>query len=585
MAHRSRRRRGSDFAANALWWAVSFLLHMALLAVLAQIEFRIPPPPKDVVEIQTGFVEILERLKPITKRNVFAENPQPTQGAGDPLNMFLATSRKLSPMAVVGKVGMADIDGLFKGGSGSGLGGFGVGTGGAVQQVRKAVAKSYDEAIDDFAAEMIDILEKQDLLLVLLFDESKSLKDDRQLIMAKLDSVTKTLDASLEERQRTRLKWSVVSYGRRCRLWLKPTSEVPRVRKAIDAIREDPSGEENLIAALRYCLVSFAKLRKPTFIVLITDEAGTDVGKSTYVEETVAAMVRAKFRVSVFGREAAFASYQTRERYSEDGQSFTVLVDKGPESAVLEFFPHDEVFVTHGGVPSGYAMYAHARMAAATGGQCYLLADKESPYDDRLLEELRPELCSRREYAKRTQKSKIRRTLSFVLKAWEGKRPAMQTRGQNFGAAMQDAVRAQQFCSQAIRQIKKENRYRAKACKYRLKRWQANYDLTYAQLHKFRFMLRQYCVAVQRGGIGAAATDDEGNRFIGLGIRLDKSQPLDKDKEAAQVQALFAQIEKDYERTPWAVVAKKERESLARLTTYPRYERKRQAGERPIPKL
>jgi len=564
---------------------VSFLLHAALLAVLAQIEFHIPPPPKEVVEMQTGFVEILERLKPITKRNVFAENPQPTQGAGDPLNMLLANIRKVVPMAVVGKVGMGDIDGLFKGGSGGGLGGFGVGTGGAVKQVRRAAAKNYDEAIDDFAAEMIDILENRDLLLVLLFDESKSLKDDRRLIMAKLDSVTKALDDSLDERCKKRLKWSVVSYGRMCRLWLKPTSEVPRVRKAIDAIREDPSGEENLIAALRYCLSSFAKLRKPTFIVLITDEAGTDVGKSSYVEGTVAALVRMKFRVYVFGREAAFASYQTRERYSEQGQSFAVLVDKGPESVVLEFFPHDEVFVTHGGVPSGYAMYAHARLAAATGGQCYLLADKESPYDDSVLEDMRPELCSRAEYNKRTQKSTIRRTLSFVLKVWPGKRPAMQTRGQNFGVAMQDAVRAQQFCSQAMRQLKKQKRYRTKACKFRPKRWQANYDLAYAQLHKFRFMLRQYCVAIQKGGMGAAPTDEEGNRFIGLGIRLDKSQSLDKDKEAAQVQALFAQIEKDYERTPWAAVAKKERESLARLTTYPRYERKRQAGERPIPKL
>ncbi len=577
-------RRHGSAAANLLWWGVSFVLHVILLVILAQFDFGTLPEKKKRIKIKAELVALTERLQPIRRQVIdLAKLSKPANTSGKPYNELLANTQQLVPMAVIGGVSGADVSALFKSGGGGMFDT--MGRGGKVAQVRKAAAQNYDEAIDDFAMEMIDHLDKKDLLLVLLFDQSKSLDNDRQLIMAKIETVTKALDGNLDERKKKRLKWSVVSYGRSHRVLLRPTSDIPQVKAAIGRIKPDPSGEENLIGALQYCLRTFAPLKKPTFIVVVTDEAGTDVDDSKAVELTIRALVAKKFRIYIFGRESVFSCHEATETY----EGYRVFVDKGPESVVPEFFGADRVFTTYESVPSGYAMYTQGRLASATGGQCYLLTTQRSPYNFRKLDEMQPELCSASEYKARTAKSTIRSTLQFIVRTWPGKRPTLVPSGGKMAAAsaMREAVAAQQWCSQAIRRLKSLRKRRTKASKYAAKRWQANFDLIYAQLHKFRFMLRQYAIAMQKGGLQAPLTDKEGNEFVGFSLRVDKGQSFAKDKELPKVRALFDAIIKEYRGTPWAAVAKIERDSMGAIVTVPRYRRKPSPGgaTKPPPKV
>lgn len=562
------------------WWAVSFLVHLLVLFVLSHVEFGAVPPRKKRIEIRAELVEVVQRLRPVAKRNVFGDPADPSAAKrGSSLSALLRSSSRVVPMSAPGAVSMAAIDGLFGSGAGGSLDSVGWSGGGAkLTKVRKAAAKTYAEAIDDFAEEMIDALEEKPLLVALLFDESMSLKDDRHLIMAKLQSVKKALDENLDEDQGARLRWTVVSYGRHHRIWLRPSSKMDSVIEAIDRIKEDSSGDENLMSALRYCVSTYAKLKKPTFVVVITDEAGSDVDKSKYVEDTISALTRVKFRVYFFGRESVFGSRIGEEIPQDSDWTAPVQVDKGPDSPVPEFFECDDVFVASKNVPSGTAMYVQGRLAAATQGSCYLLQDKPSPYDDRLLEQMRPELCSRKEYDRRNRQSSIRRTLAFILKSWPEQCPSMNPRQSQIADSMRQAAKAQEFCVRAIRQLKKLRHKRGQACKVRPKRWQANFDLVYAELHKFRFMLRHYSLALQRGGTSAPSADGEGNKLVALRLALDTSAPIEDDEEFAQVRALFEQIEKDYKGTPWAVVAENERAALGAMTTVPVYEQKRGGG-------
>ena len=582
MRQRLTTHRTTDFVTNVPWWGVSFLAHLIVLFVLSHIEFYAAPPRKKRIQIKAELIEIVQRLRPVAKRNVFGDPADPSNAnRGSSLNALLRSSSQAVPMAAVGAVSMSTINGLFGSGDGGNLDNVGWSGGGkGLTKVRKAAAQTYEEAIDDFAEEMIDALEEKPLLVVLLFDESMSLKDDRGLIMAKLQSVRKALDDNLDEDQKARLKWTVVSYGRHRRIWLRPTGDMDGVIKAIDRIKEDSSGDENLIGAIRYCISTYVKLKKPTFIVVITDEAGSDVDKPKYVEETISSLRRTKFQVYFFGREAVFASRKGEEMPQGSDWNSPVPVDRGPESPVPEFFEFDEVFVASKNVPSGWAMYVQGRLAAATNGSCYLLADQASPYDERLLDEMRPELCSWKMYDRRNRKSQVRRTLAFILSSWPDYCPTMTPRQSGIADAMRRAAKAQDFCNRAIRQLKKQRRKRSQACKVRPKRWQANFDLVYAQLHKFRFMLRQYSLALQRGGTSAPSTDDEGNKLVGFRLEVDTSGSLEDDKELAQIRALFEQIEKEYKATPWAVVAGNEKAALGAMATVPLYEQKRRSASR-----
>ena len=584
---RARTARRTRVYADVPWWGVSFLVHLIALLVLSHIEMAAPPPKKNRIEIRAEFIQLTERLKPVSRRDVFKQEEGPQQeGKGNPLDRMLKSASNLVPMAALGTVSASTFDDLFNSGQGGGLGGAGWRGGKKVAKVRKELAKNYEEAIDDFAQEMIDVLSDKPVMAVLLFDESQSLQDDRQLIMAKLQSVKKALDDNLDDGERSRLKWAVVSYGRHARIWLRPSPSIDSVIEAIERIKPDPSGEENLVSALRYCVSSFAKVKKATkIVVVITDEAGCDVNRSTYVEDTISALKRSKFRVFFFGREAVFASHEGEEIPQGTDWNRPVPVDKGPESAAIEFFPYDEIFVTSKNVPSGYAMFAQARIAAATSGQCYLLSDKESGYDDRKLEELRPELCSGKEYKQRTQKSSIRRVHMFILKSWPRMTPGLRLGTGGYQSAMQKAAKAIGFCSDAIRQLKKLRGKRKHACKHNPKRWRANYDLMYAQLHKFRYMLRQYCIALQKGGTGFPLTDAEGNKLAALGFQLEAPQePTKTDKELAQVYELFDEIIKDYQGTPWAAIAEQEKKTTAPMGTQPMYQRPRQRSQGPEPR-
>jgi hypothetical protein len=184
------------------------------------------------------------------------------------------------------------------------------------------------------------------------------------------------------------------------------------------------------------------------------------------------------------------------------------------------------------------------------------------------------------EYAERNGKSKLRLTLRKIIDEWTKVTPPLSLRQfeqlkKECDEAIAKGEKAMKWSEGAINEMK-VLRGRRSGEKFAKLRWQANYDLALAQLYKLRFMLRDY-VAVLREtkttGFPKPKPDAKFNCYI---ITFDRSfsklllgPPALKDWD--QANKALEQVITDYDGTPWAEMAKLQKETLAPITIRPAY--------------
>ncbi len=459
----------------------------------------------------------------------------------------------------------------------------------------QSVVDSIDEAMDRITQEILTMLTNNKVLVVWIFDESESMKDDQQEIRAKIERVYTELGLVGATRGDA-LMTAVASYGKDLHIHSeKPTSDPEAVKAYIDKIPIDASGEEQMCFAVGKTINHFKNFaitgRRQMAVILVTDESGDQTTNYELLEPTIAEAKKARSRIYVLGREAVFGYPYAYMRWIDPKTKigYWLRIDRGPESPNVEQLQTNGFWRRQDAHASGFGPYEQTRMARETGGVFFMLPSPEVNLvarDDRKYELARlrpymPSLEPRDIYARERDSSELRRTIWKVindLNPWNPEQARHINMRDDF--SIDDA----EFRRQAVIEMEKAKRYviyldaaekaLEKLAEERRKevypRWQANYDLIYAQVLAYKVRIYQYGAYLQWW---LDNPNDRPQRSIkppnprttatNWDIRTRKDvipTPLfpqeELDKYIAKSSELLKKVMEDHHGTPWETRAK-----------------------------
>ena len=381
----------------------------------------------------------------------------------------------------------------------------------------------------------------------------------------------------MSEAEHGRLRWGIVSFGAHARTCMTPTPDLQKVKSRIMGIEFDTSGKENLLGGIQYTLKQFSDPKKyRLFIAVVSDEPGDDTKgeKGSELLNTVTQQLKATNTcLYVFGREANFSFPRVWTAvYDMDGRVIDYnWADGGPETPERELLPHTWRLNSNAAwIPSGYGMYGQTYMAKETGGTYFIMSDVPSRYDDDKLEkDYAPEVVPLAEYAQRGQQSGVRKKMQFVRDEWRQKHrltiwyTRLDRLDEDARAQILKAQRAHQWVQEARRALEKTK----KRDKWRPKRWEANRDLTIAQLAKIQFHYRQYWIAMSEVLKKGWPYPTKGERYTHFSVTWDAANEKlpggrSARSEKRRAEQLLKKVVEQHEGTPWAELASRDLKSL-----------------------
>lgn len=148
------------------------------------------------------------------------------------------------------------------------------------------VVDGYGTALSQLTQELVRLMREQKLMVVWLFDESESMRDDQKEIREKFHKVYEELGLVAKSDSKLRLTdeillSSIWSYGENFTEHTKqPTAKVAEVREAIDKIGIEESGKENMCKAITAAISKYGPIaqrqRRRMAIIVVSDESGDD---------------------------------------------------------------------------------------------------------------------------------------------------------------------------------------------------------------------------------------------------------------------------------------------------------------------
>jgi hypothetical protein len=417
-------------------WLVSLVVHMSAILVLAYITL-IAPIRERVVLSAMPYEQFDEELLPqefhfstevheqvgmLSQSGLEAARPTaPVQADRSELVY------ELEPTTAVGDIEVHEFDrtilegpnipeNVIVKGAGS------VGTSGAVG------------AVDRITHEILLSLDERPTLVVWLFDQSGSLKPQRESIAKRFDRVYKELgiieaagNAAFKQHGEKPLLTAVAEFGTSIQLLTpKPTDELTEIKAAVRAVSDDPTGQENVFQAVGFVAEKFrhhrlARPRRNVMIVVFTDEAGDDMVALDATVDVCRKFAMPVYVIGVpapFGRETAYVKYIDPDP-NFDQTPIKLPVHQGPESLLPE-----RVMLLFGGTAkdeeqfdSGFGPFGLSRLAYETGGLYFTVHPNRkvgerirpwetaamssmltSFFDPRVMRNYRPEYVSAQQY-------------------------------------------------------------------------------------------------------------------------------------------------------------------------------------------
>ena len=398
-----------------------------------------------------------------------------------------------------------------------------------------AVVAGYGPALDRLVQELMRIMRSEKVLVVWMFDESESMKDDQEQLKSRLHRVYEELglvetdSRALGEKKKLEdiLLTAITSFGNTVHEQTQqPTGKPDELLKAIERIPIDKSGDENLCAAILQVINRYhptaSRQKRKLVLVIVSDESGDD---GQLVEEAVFAAKKAKSPIYVLGREAVFGSLYAHVKWKqpETGRTFYLPIRRGPETPFAEQLQWDGYRRRRDSQMSGFGPYEQVRLARDTGGIFFQLPGEQenlNDLDDRKLNMLNlreylPNLDSRREYAADRDSSPFRKAIWDVIALLNPYNPDASkfleipdpdvTReqfpanpneyGPRVAKRLQQVVSILGVVNQAQQYLEKVRPLRDKEPSVR---WRANYDLIVAQLWWYKLRLFEYGLAVDQ---------------------------------------------------------------------------------------
>ena len=461
-----------------------------------------------------------------------------------------------------------------------------------------AVTEGYGPALGRITQELMRLLREEKLLVVWLFDESESKKDDQKEISEQFHKVYEELGIVMERDPKSRLDKETLltvvdGFGESLHaITPKPTADLGEIRSAIDRIEVDTTGKENIFTALLKVLDQFKpqanRMHRKLVIVVVTDESGDDCLQGSLVDDVIAKASKGG-KVSpiyILGRESVFGYPKARMRWRDPKYQLDhwLEIDRGPESAMPEALQWDGLHTRWDAHPAGFAPFDQARVTKETGGIFFVLPHEEenlvgqAAIDQRKfafldLKEYTPELVTRRRYEEMRNKSKFRTAVWETIKllspflddkleiqeSWYSAQP------EEFKKAAQEAFnraqRAFDLLNQSVHALEKVKPLRDKE---ESQRWRANYDLVYAQVLAYRVRLFQFMLATDAYINNLPKPIDPRSNVYNIGRVHEMISPTDRQIKLTKVdmQELKTQLEiaksqfefvrRTHPGTPWA---------------------------------
>lgn len=379
------------------------------------------------------------------------------------------------------------------------------------------IVRDYDSALDVLTRELIVRLEKSPQLLVWCFDESESMKDDQHEIKNRLARVYDELK-SVEGLADDALLSVVTSYGAGFHVETrKPTSDPRKLREAIDSVPIDATGKELMCSAVSRAVTLGRKIapagERQIMLIMVTDEAGDPADRAAQLEPAIAAAKAGNCPVYFLGRQATFGypfSY-LRWRHPQTRRFYWIRCDQGPETAFVQVLQTDGFGSRRDSFASGFGPYAQMRLVRETQGVFLLLPSVETglagerhwPYTFEALRNYKPDWRSRQEVIadrdRRPLRSKLWRIIND-LNPHDPERAKIVSLRRDFSPVLDELRRqvktegnritAYLACLNAAEESLaglQEQRAAEESA-----RWQANYDLTRAQLVTYQARVHAY---------------------------------------------------------------------------------------------
>ncbi len=478
----------------------------------------------------------------------------------------------------------------------------------------RAIVGDYQEALDRITQEIMWMLEKGPVLVVWCFDQSESMKDDQREIRQRIDKVYQELGL-LETAQGNQLLTAVTSYGKGFANHLeKPTSDLEKIRKAIDSVPIDRSGVENMCQAVGRAVTLFRPMarRRQMALILVTDESGDPANNRQYLEAAIAEARSAKCRIYTLGRESVFGypiAYM-RWQHPQTKRVHWLPVNRGPETAFVEQLQTNGLRRRYDAFSSGFGPYEQTRLSRETGGVFFMLptVEKDLVHPEKRRYQLEamyayyPDLRARNEVIADRDRYPLRKLLWKIIYDLD---PWNKQASRVIEMRHQFSKNPAQFIEQARKEIPKVAtflqylQWAEKMLEENEKlledeispRWQANYDLMRGQVVAYQARLFEYAAAMEYyakrppTAPPIKGTTELEDFEVGLQKQLraeEKSRPL-----MERAFKLLKVVPQKHPGTPWAARAEWEMKRGFGIRLVPDYEPIVRNGKPtiPIPKL
>jgi len=428
----------------------------------------------------------------------------------------------------------------------------------------------YGHALEFLTEELLHLARTDRLLVVWLFDESESMRDDQFEVTTNVGKMHAEIHDKLQSLDRNNntqeaIQYCVYSFGSSTHaVFESPSSDPDLIAMSRGDIPREESGEEKTFHAVGAVIGKTATLaaktnRRPV-LILVTDESGDD-DNDKLLEAAVSRVQRANAPVYVLGREATFGQPYGRVRWTDPKFRLQhwLKIRRGPESALIESLQWDGLNTRTDTQSAGCGPYALVRLAKASGGAYLILPGSEAeapPFgpssgprgDSTLLpEKYQPSYESRLEYLLKTTQSPFRLTLQETIREFDAASdsqlsirvsgyPVDEAEFQKEAETQSSKIRyAHRLLEKSFSRLEEIRNLREQETS---PRWRAHYDLIDAQLAVYRIRLEQVPLAMDRlVATNPSLNNDENSCWILSRVR--KKPIIPNEAQYARLKSLL----------------------------------------------
>jgi hypothetical protein len=425
--------------------------------------------------------------------------------------------------------------------------------------------------VDFIAAEIIETMKKQPLLVVWLYDTTASASPMRAAVVEHVAEMCQTFDKLREAGQTPFTKANseafvnvVGSYDKSVKfLTDAPTADLAALRTANAGISGSGEAEEMTFSAISQAIEKFGaaatKERRRVIVVVVSDEIGDDAGQ---VDRTVELVQRNAVEVHVIGTPSPFGreGILLGNVITEGGRP----VRSGPESLLVELPVLDALESPGVGstvLESGFGPFALSRLCQESGGTYFPIRPEQPGIDLKLMSRYAPEYISRAAYDKLNAGNKARMALvqAAQLPPIDGSGSLTLSFFKEDEAALKRSLDAAQRLAARL-EPKLKSLHQALALgesdrpKLEQRRWQASYDLSMGRVLAARARLEGYNSYLAQLKQGKKFDKPEHTIWVLTPSKTFKNES-GLQKLADQAEMYLERVSQEHPGTPWAQLA------------------------------